>query len=74
MDEFLELLVAGTHDVHDDRHQQRVEGISIQHGEDDLAHGLDFDLVRALLDPLAESLGPDLLIGIGLMDDGIAGV
>ena len=74
VDELLELLVAGTHHVHDDGHQQRVEGIAVEHCKDDLAHGLDFDLVRALLDPLAEGLGPDLLVRIGLVDDGVASV
>lgn len=74
VDELLELLVSGAHHVHDDGHQERVEGVAVEHGEDDLAHGLDLDLVRALLDPLAEGLWPDLLVNIALVDDGVASV
>ena len=74
VDQLLELLVTRTHDVHNDGHQEGVERVAIEHSKDDLAHGLDFDLVRAFFDPLAEGLGPDLLIGVGLVDDGVAGV
>jgi hypothetical protein len=74
MNELLELLVPGAHHIHDDGHKERIQGITIEHRKDDLSHGLDFDLVRALFDPLAQSLEPDLLIGIRLVDDGIASI
>lgn len=74
VDELLELFVPRAHHVHDDGHQERVEWVTVEHGEDDFAHGLDLDLVRALLDPLAEGLWPDLLVSIALVDDGVASV